>query len=361
MDGKEFADLVSRNENGALVSWQQVSHAVPEWHGILIGNGGSIAIWEQFRYASLFEKAFDVSLNHYLVNDDRALFEGFQTFNFETILGALLTTESVLRNLNYDTEFVMNRYSRIRDALVEAVKAVHAEWTRLDETNILTSIRSELKGYSRIYTTNYDLLIYWAIMTERQREFPDYFWSTNRSETDNPVFDPGNTTYDGSFLGAKSYVLYLHGALHLYRLLSGTTVKLTATSYQNLLSQFGNYGDDEGAIPLFVTEGTAKDKFRAIQQSSYLSFAYNQFSNHQGPLVVFGHSLGKSDEHILDAMKSWRNRVLAVSLFRKSDAKDVQSELDRLRHQLPNLRTDIVLFDAETHPLGSSELRLDPL
>jgi hypothetical protein len=42
---------------------------------------------------------------------------------------------------------------------------------------------------------------------------------------------------------------------------------------------------------MFLTEGTADDELASINRSSYLSFAYNEFTNHEGDLVVFGHSL----------------------------------------------------------------------
>src|SRR5205085_3088818 len=70
------------------------------------------------------------------------------------------------------------------------------------------------------------------------------------------------------------------------------------------------------AVPLFISEGSSTDKRRSIFGSDYLAYVYSRFAHHQGPIVVFGHSLDPSfDNHILDAMKASQNRVAGISIF----------------------------------------------
>src|SRR5262249_62242669 len=99
-------------------------------------------------------------------------------------------------------------------------------------------------------------------------------------------------------------VIFLHGALHLYKNRAGRTFKKLAGDDGNLLDLFDVRGD---AIPLFISEGRSRDKLSAITRNDYLSFAYERFSKHRGSLVVFGHSLTPEfDQHLLDAMRKWK-------------------------------------------------------
>jgi hypothetical protein len=57
-----------------------------EFTGILVGNGGSLAVWNGFHYDSLFTVALGVE--HGLGAADVALFEALGTRNFEHVLAA---------------------------------------------------------------------------------------------------------------------------------------------------------------------------------------------------------------------------------------------------------------------------------
>jgi hypothetical protein len=196
-----------------------------------------------------------------------------------------------------------------------------------------------------VFSTNYDLLLFWAIMADNATgKFKDYFWGENQE------FDVTDTETSGT----ATKVLYLHGGLHLYRLPSGATIKRKAEDGRSLLDLFG-VPFTEGATPLVITEGTSQDKLASIRRSDYLSFAYSRFSRHKGPMVVFGHSLSDTDSHLVHAMKEWRSVDLAISLRRDAPMKIVDRKV-RLLNLLPT--TKLVFFDAATHPLGKDELRV---
>jgi len=120
-------------------------------------------------------------------------------------------------------------------------------------------MRDVLLEFDTVYTTNYDLLVYWAVMTDRPSDFRDFFWGPDAS------FDPD----DVSTAAGVTRILYLHGALHLYTLADGGTAKLTAGG-RNLLSK---RSARTSTVPLFVCEGHSRDKRIAIARSDYLSFA----------------------------------------------------------------------------------------
>jgi hypothetical protein len=171
---------------------------------------------------------------------------------------------------------------------------VHVRWDKVPQETLL-QIRSAIQDFEFVFSTNYDLLLYWAIMAGNAREeFKDYFWGENQE------FDLTDTQISGRV----TRVLYLHRGLHLYRLRSGASIKRIAEPGKSLLDSFGvPFRDD--ATPLFITEGSSEDKLASIRRSNYLSFVYTLFSQHRGSTVVFGHSLSNTDSHLVDAMKRW--------------------------------------------------------
>jgi hypothetical protein len=167
---------------------------------------------------------------------------------------------------------------------------------------MLRHLKNALASFHHIYTTNYDLWIYWSIM-RGPSGFNDYFRL-------DPCRVPGQWTCF-SPVGARSLelasnVLYLHGALHLYETPWGQTVKLSSSVDEGrLLDRFANSNERVGPVaPLFVSEGTWEQKAAAIGRSDYLSLAFDHFGERQGPLVVFGHSLSDSDGHIVRAIEA---------------------------------------------------------
>jgi hypothetical protein len=150
-------------------------------------------------------------------------------------------------------------------------------------------------------------------------------------------------------------VLYVHGGLHLYELSGSRAVKRVAGA-ENLLDAFYRIAEKQtSAIPLVVAEGNAGEKLAAIGASPYLSFAYDRLVSFDEPLVVFGHGLGASDQHITDAIARWRSRHLAISI-RPQGEDHVKAEKARYHQKFP--AAEIAFFDAATHPLGSPEVNL---
>ena len=82
--------------------------------------------------------------------------------------------------------------------------------------------------YKSVFSTNYDLLTYWAMMIEGDPDdFRDFFWQVGGP------FDPT----DVDAWGSLTLVYFLHGAVHLRRTAPDGAYKQTAAG-QNLLAQF---------------------------------------------------------------------------------------------------------------------------
>jgi len=323
--------------DGSLKAWDDVARE-QVWSALLLGNGLSINVWPRFAYGSLFDNARTGGLT----DADRALFDG--TRNFERALSDLMTAMRVGGVLGLNTQPILARYQSIQIALGHAIRAVHLNRNRIPVTT-LAAIRGEMLRYEWIFTTSYDLIVYWAMGSDGWTPFVDTFRHGGRCE-----FDPAR---------AKVYqheipVYFLHGALHLVAGAGGATWKLRNTGLQGLLDQFGQPIDgDPRARPLLVTEGSAEEKLRAIDDNPYLSHALGRLREVDLPIVVFGSSLSSQDSHLIDALNEEAGRPLAVSMLpgSKREIAARQAEiLGRLEAE------SVSFFDARTHPLGAPSL-----
>ncbi len=335
--------------DATLPPWPDIE-GQQEWSGLLVGNGASRAVWDRFDYGSLYSKAMSADVQHPLNAADQAIFNALGTENFEATMAGLRLSRDVCAALGIPAPQINQRYAAIQTALIEAIHAVHISWGAIP-TASLEKIRNALLPYGYVYSTNYDLIVYWAMMAQPKASgFTDYFWAPDCA------FDLANTV---KVWPKVTKVLYLHGGIHLYRLSNGVTVKKIAANTGTLLDTFGQayMGAD---VPLFVAEGQADDKQRSIRRSEYLSFAFSEFTNHQGPLVVFGHALGHPDQHLVNAMSHWSQlTVPQITISMRPDtAVNVVAKKAGFHQALPNMT--LLFFDATTHPLGDGGLKVNP-
>ena len=272
---------------------------------------------------------------------DRALFA--DTPNFERVLADLNTTIRVATVCGLDADPFQARYRRIQEALGEAIRAVHLNrWEVTEDT--LVEIRKHLLTYGWVFTTSYDLILYWAMGASprgRFTPFTDLLMYGGRRQFD---ITKSQVPVD------RVPVYFLHGGLHLVVGSGGATWKLK-WGFETLLEQFGNpIPDDPEARPLLVTEGSAQDKIRAIDGNVYLSHALQQLRQRDSPLVVFGSRLSPEDQHLVDALNEHPSRPVAVSVY-PGTKREVGA---KQRDIFARLEADpLLFFDSTTHPLGS--------
>jgi hypothetical protein len=329
-------------DDGELLQWRALRNTDVEWHGLLIGNGASVAVADSFDYDSLYTVACSNDIDEPLRAEAQALFGEFGTTNFEYVLASLKIAGQVCEAVGIDTEELPPLYEEIQRALFDAVALVHVDWNSV-ATRTLPRIRREVLRYNEVFSTNYDLLLYWAILSEgNPNDFRDFFWNPGNR------FDATNT--DVWF--NPTIVYYLHGGLHLRRSVNGSSFKQTADG-ANLLTQFPtSWTSDE--TPLLISEGTSNDKLISINRSDYLSFAYRSFVDHGSNLVIFGHVLGEADDHIARAINSWGQVQVAISVFAGSE-RAARQRKQWIAQRLPD--ADIWFYDAQSHPLGQSNVR----
>ena len=210
------------------------------------------------------------------------------------------------------------------------------------QPSTLATIHAELATYATVFTSNYDLLNYWA--TLHAPGIDDLFRSADSS------FDLRNTHTDAT------RILYLHGGLHLVRNLDGTARKLPSTD-STLLSSFAinNTIKTLDDVPLFVSEGKVQEKLKSIRSSDYLSFCYEQLLSHEGALCIFGHDLGPQDKHLVDAIGQASISTLAISVSGRSDGF-IRQQKRRYSELFEGSGVTLKFFAARTHPLGNPAL-----
>jgi hypothetical protein len=332
---------MSRDENALLPPWDDVAEYA-DWTGLLVGNGASMVVWPQFGYRSLFDVSRSDVLPHPLTGDDQRLFDALETTNFEHVLASLQTAGIVSKALGLDTALLAERYESTQRALFEAVHAVHVPWDHVGMRTI-PALFGALREYKFVYSTNYDLLLYWASMHRGGKGFLDYFWGAGNT------FDISDTDI---WLSRRRWtrILFIHGGIHLRRLSDGGTRKVLAETGA-ILDQFATEFSGEES-PLLVSEGSSEEKLGSIRSSDYLTFAHQVLARHEGGLVVFGHSLSDQDDHLVAPMREWRDNPVAIAVRPGDDVERIVQQQDRFRSRLSPMK-DIVFFDSATHPLGN--------
>jgi hypothetical protein len=134
-----------------------------------------------------------------------------------------------------------------------------------------------------------------------------------RKPADDPSADYVSWDPDNS---KTQSVRYLHGALHLYD--TGAAMKkFTWINSQIPLIEQVRDALQREFYPVFVSEGTSEEKVERIRHNDYLCKMYRSFTEIQGDLVVFGHSLDQSDDHIFTDRigRHGKTSRLYVSIF----------------------------------------------
>jgi Domain of unknown function (DUF4917) len=310
-----------------LADWQEQHH-----RALLLGNGSSVAISSRFRYGSLLDAAG-------LTGDDLALFEHLRTVDFEEALHCLHAAQFVAGQTGGATQPIADRYSDLRQKLVNAVDAHHVSRAAALRYGVLQAWNVELMKYTSIFSTNYDLLLYWSI-NQKSDQFVDFVFAGG--------FDEGNCLP----FGPKRQVWWLHGGLHLYvDSATGEVRKHVSTSTGSIQSLFSN----AGTRSLFIAEGSSRQKRSRIRSNSYLETAYQRLRDNHHELVVLGSQLGPTDVHLVDAINNSSCPCVLIGIY-PSDQHRVTEERGRLGGLFSSKKTEF--FDSETHPLTDPKLNI---
>ena len=266
---------------------------------LLTGNGFSIACRPNiFLYKKLFEQADFTNLS----KAAREVFGALSTQDFEKVIKALRDSAIVLpvysKSYLKTVEKLRSDADGLRELLVQTIATNHPERPH-DITDLeFDCCKQFLSHFKNKYTLNYDLLLYWTLMHNKPGANPtsdDGF----RKPEDNPHSE--YVTWEG-YNSQSQNVWFLHGALHLFD--AGYEIqKFTWVNTGVALIDQIREALNANKFPLFVAEGTSKEKIERIRHNDYLARGLRSFNQITGTLFVYGHSLAENDAHILKSIE----------------------------------------------------------
>ena len=331
---------------------------------LLLGNGFSIACKPDiFAYGSLFEEAKKT-----MSPELAAIFAAMGTQDFEEVIRALQHAAAIVSV--YRPKFVTTKNLLLADAeklkndLIQAVAGRHpARPNDISDdryyacrTFLSKFIGGEISG--KVYTMNYDLLLYWALMHEEEDELIRIHLSHDDGFRKDPDdFEAGYVEWQGEGAAHSQNVHYLHGALHLFD--AGHQLqKYTWINTGKALVDQANEALANNLFPLFVAEGNSESKLTKIQHSAYLHHNFKSFAGVCGSksrggtaLFIYGHSFAKNDAHVLNMIGRGKISHIFVSLYGDPSSASnlsIQANVDHIAslrpEALPALKIDY--FDA---------------
>ena len=297
---------------------------------LLFGNGFSIAFNPNiFSYNALAKKINDGG-----DEELKGVFKTLGTQNFELAMKQLDIMCRVVDDLKGPVDFkdkIKKVHEKIKQALIDTISSMHpvnvfsvqnekakvcADFLRefLDSRNNHNG--KKISG-GQIFSTNYDLLLYWVVMSQLVESHG------NGKYCDGFAYeDGGRERLIWGYHRDTQNIHYLHGTLPFFNE-GGELVKLRYngnTLIENVTDQI-----KDNKYPLFVAAGTKEDKKEQISQSAYLRFCYEKLCKIEGALVILGFRFGENDEHIIDAinkaadMRRGGNRLFSVYIGYYSD------------------------------------------
>lgn len=333
---------------------------------LLLGNGFSIACKSEiFAYSSLFEEAkkkMSVEL--------AAIFEALGTQDFEKVIRALMDAAQIvgvyLPKAIRAKQRLITDSEQLKSDLIQAVAGTHPARPYDVSDDQYSACRMFLSNFlgdgmgGKVYTFNYDLLLYWTLMHEGEETEYDRVVLNHddgfRKDSDN--LDADYVEWQGEGASNKGQnVHYLHGALHLFD--AGHQLqKYTWINTGKALVDQANEALQNNAFPLFVAEGSSSSKQTKIMHSAYLHHNLKSFAsvcavkaNNGKALFVYGHSFDSNDAHVLNKIGYGKINHLFVSLYGDPDSaanQKIRSNVDAivaLRSALgPQL--DVTYYDA---------------
>ena len=319
---------------------------------LLMGNGFSMAYdSEIFSYNAL--SRFLSSRDDPLINK---LFDVIKTKNFEVVMQQLDTTLALLEAFDSSKalqESIRNASDKLKAGLLSSIHQLHPEHVfKIPEHKAeacATFLKLFINSGGHIFSTNYDMLLYWVLMRQHIDNATDGFG--RELENTEEVLRGAEAEYGDLIWGPNKdhqNIHYLHGALHIFDV--GVNIEKEQYSNDGFLIEKVKKRLEVGDYPIFVTAGNGDEKLNHIRHNRYLSHCFEQLSNLNGSLITFGFNFGEYDEHIIDAInkavhapskrepKLWS---IYIGVYSEADAKHILSIKEKFHAK-------VTLFDAKT-------------
>lgn len=318
---------------------------------LILGNGFSMAYDPKiFSYNALHD--FITKLDD---DDLSTILAVVKTKNFELIMQQLDSISALLDALNADATLkarVAVASAKLKKGLIDAVKSLHPEhvFKVPEEQSAACSqfLDIFLKTEGSVFSTNYDLLLYWILLRNNIERHNDGFGR----ELENPeeVARGEDQVWSSELIWGKyraeQNVFYLHGTLPFF----DTGIDIIKAVYDGANFLLENVGErmDAGEYPVFVTAGDGRQKLSHIMHNKYLTWCYDKLCSIDGSLVSLGFNFGPYDHHIIDAINRAArqppaNKLHSIYIGAYSDAD--KRHIDSIRG---HFACKVNVFDAQT-------------
>lgn len=271
---------------------------------LLLGNGFSMAYDQEiFSYNALYdfiEKLDDPTLSK--------LFKVVNTKNFEQVMRQLdnfIEMAEAFDDKGKLTEALQNANELLQQSLIEAVSSMHPEHvfelTEEKSAACYAFLNEYIGNNGKLFSTNYDLLLYWVLMRNNSSHSIDGFGRELLNPKD---LKKGAEPEFGELHWGKNKeeqsVFHVHGTLPFF----DTELEIEKEVYTGESYLLENIKErmERKEYPIFVTAGDGEEKLKQIYRNRYLTYCYENLSKIQGSLISFGFNFGEYDEHIIDAI-----------------------------------------------------------
>ncbi len=330
---------------------------------LLLGNGFSIACEPHiFHYGSPFGQA-DFSA----IPEARRAFDVLGTQDFEIVIRALEQGSALAQIYTPGDAAAAQRMAlhaaQLKELLLATVAGNHparpGDIADLRFQACRQFLAHFLAGPSRgkVYTLNYDLLLYWALMHDDNpfEDNPADIVTIDGFGADEDDPEADYVVWKAESTANHQSVHYLHGALHLYD--SGAELKKFTWIRSGLpLIEQARAAITSGLYPVFVSEGESEAKLAKVRHCAYLQHSFKSFHSVMNlanqALFVYGHSLAHSDDHVLSRIGRGKGQKVYISLYGDPGSEPNQRIVQRAEQiaAMRNYRNPmkLVFFDASS-------------
>jgi hypothetical protein len=327
---------------------------------LLVGNGGSIALSDNFSYKSLYGYADKHDL---LQKEAIAVFDKFykKDRDFERVLYRLWQADYINQKFKVakdERDKVHKGYLKVRLSLINAVKDIHPPHSSLQFD--LPNVGKFISGFKTIFSLNYDLMLYWATqkVNERKRNRIKDGFNTpvnlsiaqkNRTFEFSSDIDLLRKPFRDN--DSSTMVFYPHGSLLLYQTRSRKDErKIISATEGGLLKTITDFWSRNKGNPIFVCEGDSDRKLEAISGSKYLTHVYqNELPRTGDTLTIYGWGIGGQDAHIVKQLAKGRYKKIAMSIYTQNKSPiQLDREMDEYLNKLKKIVSPehVQFFDA---------------
>lgn len=304
---------------------------------LLLGNGFSMAYNpEIFSYNALhnfIDKIEDKLLSK--------LFDVVKTKNFELVMQQLDNFCELIKAFGSDKELlsqVKTASANLQRSLIDAVQTLHPEHVFKipdeERQKCAAFLSTYIQNGGHVFSANYDLLLYWVLMSSKLENCIDGFGRDREDDEDDHETEPQYSELRWGRNKSNQNIHFLHGTLPIF----DTGIEIVKEEYDgaNLLLDNIKTRVHAGSYPIFVASGNGAEKLNQIMHNRYLSHCYEALTNVEGSLVTLGFNFGPYDHHIIDAIniaakrkrdKEFKDKLWSVyiGVYSKEARKQVES------------------------------------